>query len=946
MISRKNSPQGWFRRFLLTTCLGIILLMTSPVGLVAGQYVVTKLPDTLLAADHSADLWDTVTIAGTKLSSATDGIYVNSDYWYINLGSDTIRFGTDSTIRMGTYRGPRGISIGYQKHDVTIHGGYILHDPDNMEDDDSVYVEGDTLNYYGIGVKIAGSTYNILLDSICKVNVRGAYYGSAVESDAGSKNIRLRKCRLFNNCYAYPSRTMFQATVLSISCDSAVMTAPDDYHMKVDSCYLEDNAHAAVYMRWAATNTNDRPNVKFYGDTFVVDGRNKKYVGFLGQLGKSTTQPYGIVATRAGRGTVINHCTFLTGTKYGGGRGINIIGGDGVEEEPIKICSSYFNNHEGYNQEYKSLYGCSALKIRQINKWLNVFDNVLVVTVDTTTDICGQYNPNGEPICYQVWQDDQPPFHVNIENNICSLLVKTNVDAYEWDAVAVKFDYVKYEDRSSHFRNNFLYSQGTSVIDYGQFDGGADFILTQNNTLKLDTAGRAYDQSTFNLGMCGGNGCDTSIVSLDDIFVGGASPTSVTHMYHGAPCAAGQPEEITIKRTLNIYVRGNNGFPVAGAYVTVRNNYDQLVLSGTTSNGGRVSGAVSYLYYSHSVDDSTDFNPFTIEASSGDDHTEQNMSVNWNSHSDTLTLLETAGSGEWGAGEEIDTIPPAPVMDLHAESGSSSGSIALTWTATGDDGNTGTASWYDIKYSVQPLNYDNWEKAQSYSKSPVPSVPGNTENCNLTNLTAGQLYYIALRAYDDVENVSSLSNVVSAVAAPETEAGILYSPAAGAVVNNPQPTLVVINADTIIDDYSFQVAPEAAFSLLIDSATVSRERGSTTSWQVSQKLAGNCTYFWRAAGSGQSYESFSSFKVELKAYAYPNPFIPARSEHTVFTGIPVGADLILTTVSGDIIKRWTDTDGSDIAWDGTSASGNPIASGVYLWYVKGTDQKGKIAIIR
>jgi len=596
----------------------ILLLCCAPVF---GIHDLTQMPCSLVASGtpsatkivHSGQTWDTVTISGTKLSSLIGGIVVGSNYWYIELASDTVRFGTDSTQRLGTYLGARGIYVRSGYHDITVHGGYVLHDPDNMEDDDSVYVEGDTLNYYAIGVKIAGNTYNILLDSIIKINVRGAYYSSAVEMDLGAKNVRLRKCRLFNNAYAYPSRTMFQATVLSISCDSAVLTAPGDYHMKVDSCYLEDNAHAAVYMRWAATNTNDRCNVKFYGDTFVVDARNKKYVGWSGALGKSTTQTYGIVATRAGRGTYVNHCTFLVGTKYGGGRGINFIGGDGVESEPIQICSSYFNCHEGYNQEYKSLYGCSAIKLRQINKWLNCFDNVVIVTVDTMTAICGQYNPNGEPICYQVWQQDAPPFHVNITNNICSLKALTNADAYEYDNKAFAFDYVKYEDTTSHVTGNYFYSQGTMVIDYGQFDGGADFVVTQGNTLDLDTTGRVYDQSTFNLGFWGGNaGVDSNIISLDDIFAGGASPNSVTHYYHGSPVTTGY-QEIHIARTLNLHVKGSNGIGVSQAACSVWSQYG-LVGTGLTDGTGNISIVCPYAYYSRTAPDSVGYNDYIVRA--------------------------------------------------------------------------------------------------------------------------------------------------------------------------------------------------------------------------------------------------------------------------------------------------------------------------------------------
>ncbi|MCK4236778.1 MAG: S8 family serine peptidase, partial [Candidatus Krumholzibacteria bacterium] len=59
---------------------------------------------------------------------------------------------------------------------------------------------------------------------------------------------------------------------------------------------------------------------------------------------------------------------------------------------------------------------------------------------------------------------------------------------------------------------------------------------------------------------------------------------------------------------------------------------------------------------------------------------------------------------------EPDSIPPSPVTDL-ATTNPASNSITLTWTATGDDSISGTASYYDIRYSLSFINPSNFNSA-------------------------------------------------------------------------------------------------------------------------------------------------------------------------------------------------------------------------------------------
>jgi len=107
--------------------------------------------------------------------------------------------------------------------------------------------------------------------------------------------------------------------------------------------------------------------------------------------------------------------------------------------------------------------------------------------------------------------------------------------------------------------------------------------------------------------------------------------------------------------------------------------------------------------------------------------------------------------------EPPDTTPPAAVTNLAAGSPASS-SIILTWTAPGDDGNTDTASQYDIRYSTSPITASNWEAATECDGEPPPLLAGSPESFTVTGLASSTPYYFALKTGDEVPNCSDLSN--------------------------------------------------------------------------------------------------------------------------------------------------------------------------------------------
>ncbi|MEA1972550.1 MAG: hypothetical protein U9N34_04550, partial [Candidatus Cloacimonadota bacterium] len=110
---------------------------------------------------------------------------------------------------------------------------------------------------------------------------------------------------------------------------------------------------------------------------------------------------------------------------------------------------------------------------------------------------------------------------------------------------------------------------------------------------------------------------------------------------------------------------------------------------------------------------------------------------------------------------QTDNIPPAAITDLYVLSGNSDSysQISISFTATGDDENEGTADHYIIKYSIMELNESNWSLGTSFDNSIIPQTAGSTESITITGLNEGTLYYFAVVAVDETGNQSSISNV-------------------------------------------------------------------------------------------------------------------------------------------------------------------------------------------
>ncbi|MDL5050151.1 S8 family serine peptidase [Oscillatoria amoena NRMC-F 0135] len=127
-------------------------------------------------------------------------------------------------------------------------------------------------------------------------------------------------------------------------------------------------------------------------------------------------------------------------------------------------------------------------------------------------------------------------------------------------------------------------------------------------------------------------------------------------------------------------------------------------------------------------------------------------------------FINKLGSGRLNANHALeanDDIPPAAITDLSViETGLTS--LTLTWTAPGSSGMEGSATSYDLRYSLVPITEANFNESVQVLLTRRPLPAGNREEVEITNLLHSTTYYIAIKAKDFSGNIASLSNIASA----------------------------------------------------------------------------------------------------------------------------------------------------------------------------------------
>jgi len=107
---------------------------------------------------------------------------------------------------------------------------------------------------------------------------------------------------------------------------------------------------------------------------------------------------------------------------------------------------------------------------------------------------------------------------------------------------------------------------------------------------------------------------------------------------------------------------------------------------------------------------------------------------------------------------EADVIAPGEIVDAAAALGaapeaSRHADVDLGWTAVGDDGATGTASGYAIRWARTAITNDaEWDAAEEISNVINPAAPTNPEAFTASWLPPLNTYHIAIRSVDEVGN--------------------------------------------------------------------------------------------------------------------------------------------------------------------------------------------------
>ena len=114
-----------------------------------------------------------------------------------------------------------------------------------------------------------------------------------------------------------------------------------------------------------------------------------------------------------------------------------------------------------------------------------------------------------------------------------------------------------------------------------------------------------------------------------------------------------------------------------------------------------------------------------------------------------------------------DSTPPDPIDDLRVV-GIDTTQMTLEWTATGDDGSSGSAFKYTLRYDTNPINSDtDFQNATDVTAVPRPKVAGSVQQATATGLVPDSTYHFAIRATDDGLNESTVGSTSGGTTLPD-----------------------------------------------------------------------------------------------------------------------------------------------------------------------------------
>jgi ligand-binding sensor domain-containing protein len=297
--------------------------------------------------------------------------------------------------------------------------------------------------------------------------------------------------------------------------------------------------------------------------------------------------------------------------------------------------------------------------------------------------------------------------------------------------------------------------------------------------------------------------------------------------------------------------------------------------------------------------------------------------------------------------ENFDGVPPSAVSDLSVTN--IAGVPRLSWTAPGSNGTFGTSTSYDIRYSTSPITEENFHSATPVIPQPSPNVSGYPETYLANNLPTGVTLYFALKAIDNFDNTSNLSNVVSFVRTSPTVSTQVASTISqtGATLNG---TIVTNSNVASTTDRGF------AYGVSVPYSATTTESGDFSTGAFTSVLSAvltcNTTYHYSAYATnafGTGYGSDSSFTTSAcsdnTAPIITAFTIPATSE-SLTVSITSFTATDNTSVTGYLIRESsTAPQSNDSDWSVNAQSTYVFSSaGSKTLYAWAKDSAGNVSL--
>ncbi len=164
-------------------------------------------------------------------------------------------------------------------------------------------------------------------------------------------------------------------------------------------------------------------------------------------------------------------------------------------------------------------------------------------------------------------------------------------------------------------------------------------------------------------------------------------------------------------------------------------------------------------------------------------------------------------------------VPPAPVRNFIANLGPGA-TVELSWLPSGDDGNTGNAASYDIRYSRSPITETNFGAATAIIRpatSPKPAI----ERYTVSNLQTETKYYFAIKAVDEAGNKS--------------------------LINGGEP-VTVETGDAVPPGAVSDLTVRGRAATLLDESAATASGQSSTTTGPAKATDGNLSSYWSSPG--------------------------------------------------------------------------------------------------